>query len=137
MKKKAKCISIIHPKHLELKDKQMKSVKIEKSKLLEILKENKTKHLKDYKTASKVFLEDAIAKLQEMLDIAKKDGKVIRDLGLDQPVSYVDSYDTVIQMLELSVEDIVELSFNEFQQYVEDKWHWKQSFLSLTSAYIK
>jgi hypothetical protein len=40
-----------------------------------------------------------------------------------KPTSYIKSYDTVIRMLEMSDELVVELTMQEFNQYVEDEWH--------------
>jgi hypothetical protein len=32
-------------------------------------------------------------------------------------------------MLEMSKEDTIELTQQEFSQYVQDDWHWKDQFL--------
>jgi hypothetical protein len=54
---------------------------------------------------------------------------------LDIPVSYKTEYDTAIQMLEWDTSDEVELTRQEFTQYVMDSWIWKSSFLNTTSNY--
>jgi NOL1/NOP2/fmu family ribosome biogenesis protein len=113
----------------------MQSVKVYTVTLLNVLKENREKHLKDYNSASKIFIQDAIAKLQEMLKTAKTEKRIIHSLGLVEPKSYVDSYDTAIKMLEMSVEEVIELTQQEFTQYVEDNWNWKSQFVSTTAFY--
>ena len=113
----------------------MQQVKVNKKELLMVLKLNRAKHLEEFNSASKIFIQDAIEKLQSMLTTAQNKGKIIQSLGLTEPVSYVSSYDTAIKMLEMSVDDIIELSQQEFIQYVEDSWGWKQSFVTTTSMY--
>lgn len=113
----------------------MQKVKVNKQELLTVIRENRTKHIAEYDSASKIFIQDAIEKLQAMLDTAKTKNKIIQSLGLTEPQSYVSSYDTAIKMLEMSTDDIIELSQQEFVQYVEDQWGWKQSFSTVTSTY--
>lgn len=113
----------------------MQTVKVNKKELLMVLKLNRAKHLEEYNSASKIFIQDAIEKLKEMLDKAQTKGKIIQSLGLVEPQSYVSSYDTAIKMLEMSVDETIELSQNEFVQYVEDSWGWKNTFVASTSFY--
>lgn len=113
----------------------MRSVKISASKLLNILVENRDKHVKDFNEATEGYRIDAIAALEKVLQEAK-DGKEIQHyISVVKPTSYKESYDTVIRMLELSSENEVELTMQEFSQYVEDKWQWKQAFAETASFY--
>lgn len=113
----------------------MQTVKVKKSELLTVVQENREKHIAEFNSAKKIFIEDAIEKLTEMLTTAQVKGKIIQSLGLSEPVSYQASYDTAIKMLQMSTEDVIELTQGEFQQYVEDQWHWKNSFVSTTAIY--
>jgi hypothetical protein len=113
----------------------MQSVKVHKDELLKVVRANRSKHLAEFNSASKIFIQDAITKLTEMLKTAKQEKRIIQSLGLVEPKSYVDSYDTAIKMLEMSVDEVIELDQGEFQQYVEDKWNWKQQFVSTTAFY--
>jgi len=113
----------------------MQTVTVNKQDLLSVLKTNRTNHLEEYTSASKIFIQDAIEKLQVMLTTAQNKGKIIQSLGLVEPQSYVSSYDTAIKMLEMSVDETIELSQSEFVQYVEDSWGWKNTFVASTSFY--
>ena len=113
----------------------MENVKLNKKDLLKVIKKNRKKHVEEYESASKIFIEDAIAKLQEMLKVAQTKGRIIQSLGLAEPKSYVESYDTAIRMLEMSVDEVIELSEQEFKQFVEDNWVWKSAFTTTTSFY--
>jgi hypothetical protein len=113
----------------------MKSVKVGTAKLLDILKSNREMHIAEFESAMIEFRKDAITEMKKNLSIAEAGGEVQLYVTLTQPTSYETSYNTVIKMLELSEETTVELSTQEFQQYVEDNWAWKVGFLASTSMY--
>lgn len=113
----------------------MQTVTVNKKELLIVLKLNRAKHLEEFNSASKIFMQDAIEKLQNMLATAQTKGKIIQSLGLTEPVSYVSSYDTAIKMLDMSIDVTIELSQNEFTQYVEDQWGWRTQFVATTGYY--
>ena len=94
----------------------MRSVKIDRTELLEILKKNREQHIKDFEEAKVGYREDAVKELSEMLEGAKSGGDIKRHINAIQPMSYEDSYNTVIRMLELSIDSSVELTMQEFQQ---------------------
>ena len=113
----------------------MRTVKINTKELLEILKTNREQHIKDYNEARTGYRADAIAELTKMLEQAIDDGTILRFITAVEPVSYEASYNTVVRMLELSADTLTELTMQEFTQYVEDKWGWKESFTNTTAFY--
>jgi hypothetical protein len=44
-------------------------------------------------------------------------------------------YDQIIRQLEMEVEDIVELTAEEFAQYVLNRWRWREQFASSARGY--
>ena len=52
-----------------------------------------------------------------------------------KPTSYEDNYTLAIRMLELSVEEIIDVEENIFNQLVLDEWGWKQQFTTLSASY--
>ena len=52
-----------------------------------------------------------------------------------KPVSYADSYTRAIRMLELSVDDVIELEQDVFNQLVLDEWNWKRNFILSNATY--
>lgn len=87
-----------------------------------------------------VYRVDVVAKLKSLLEKAtleaeKDTPKFDTRVDLAEPSSYVNSYDTAIRMLQMSTDDIIELSQQEFSQYVEDNWAWQGMFKSTTSFY--
>lgn len=116
----------------------MRSVKINKFELLTIVRENKEKHIKeaaeavsDYKAAVLKIVANnlKLAKTGDLEQIAK-----IRPL-LSAPNSYESDYARAIRMLELSVEEVIELEEDVFNQLVLDEWSWKHSFFLSNSSY--
>src|SRR5262249_5206495 len=113
----------------------METMKFDKSKLLEILKENRTAHRKIFEEACEGFKAKAISLLEEKLAMAKNGSRLAVYVSLPQPVDQTKEYDRAIRMLELTTEDIVSLDESDFAQYVMDDWAWKQQFLTSNSSY--
>jgi hypothetical protein len=113
----------------------MKKVKVKKAELLEILQNNRDVHKDVYEKAVSVYREEAIDKLKKMLKAAKDGGKIEHGLDMVEPVHHLDDYDRAIQMLEMSVDDVVELEQIEFANYVQDKWVWGDVWKASTMSY--
>lgn len=113
----------------------MQTVKINRLKLLEIMEANRDTHVSDFNEAMIKYREAAIAEMKANLKKAQKGGVIEHYIGADKPQSYESNYNTVINMLKLSEEEVVTLSANEFTQYVEDEWGWKGHFNSTVSNY--
>lgn len=112
----------------------MHSVKVKRSDLIKTVMENRTTHAAEYKAAVGTYLEKATEELTKMLRDAR-DGKVKRHLEIPQPETHVEDYDRVIAMLNMSVDDVIELSDQEFRTYVLDEWVWASSFARNTKSY--
>jgi len=110
-------------------------IKVKKEELVNTLKENRLKHIKDFEEAKVAFQEDVVKELKTILRNAKN-GKIKTSIHFDEPSQHTDDYDTVIEMLEMSVDDEVYLTRNEFKQYVRDEWNWKDSFIATNSFYL-
>lgn len=137
---------IFRSRGLSIRSEGMYQVKVRKSKLLEKIKVNREKHIKEYKEACAGYKEAALAKVTEVFEELRekiadlKEGRVIElamiQFSLDVPRSFEDHYDRAIGMLEMSVEDELQITADEYSQYVMDKWQWKQEFTTTTSNYI-
>lgn len=116
----------------------MNAVKINRLELLGIVRENKEKHareftesVEDYKKAALKIAEANLAVVQtgDLDKIAKI------QMQPNKPVSYETSYTRAIRMLELSVEDVIEVEEDVFNQLVLDEWSWKNNFTASASLY--
>ena len=111
-------------------------IKVEKQELLEKLVDNRTKHVSEYEQAVDGFRQSVIDELTEYLDRAKSGKGVRTTITFDEPRCHEDDYSTVIEMLEMSVDEEIYITMSEFRQYVQDKWHWKDSFSTTNMKYI-
>ena len=116
----------------------MRSVKIDKKKLLAIVRENKEKHIAEYNESVADFKDLAIR-------ITTKNLEIVNTGDLDKiaklkavpaaPVSHEKEYERAIRMLELSVEKEIEVEEDIFNQLVLDEWAWKHQFVASASLY--
>jgi hypothetical protein len=102
------------------------------TKLVKVLEENRAKHLKDFEETTKIFEQKYKEKLDEMV----KDGKFEMAVKLTKPKCHVESYDSMINVLNMSVEPTIKMAAYELQSYLADKWDWKDSFENTKSLYF-
>lgn len=113
----------------------MRTVRINREKLLAAIKTNREVHDADYKSAMIAYREAAVERLVKMLQAAKAGEKIERYLDIPQPEQHLREYDQVIEMLGMSVDASIELTNSEFRQYVLDEWVWSHEFASNTKSY--
>ena len=116
----------------------MRDVKMNKDELLAIVRENKEKHIREYNEAVEDYKKAAVKLAQENLELANTGDldKISRIKSLpSKPSSYEDSYTRAIRMLELSVEAIIEIEEQIFNQLVLDEWQWKHNFAVASALY--
>jgi len=116
----------------------MRSVKINKGELLQIVRDNQKKHIKEYDESVKDYKKAALKVAKEHVELAKTGDldQIAKIRAMPQrPTSYEDSYNRAIRMLELSVEDIIELEEDVFNQLVLDEWTWKHNFVASGALY--
>ncbi len=116
----------------------MNAIKMNRLELLEIVRANKEKHIAE-------FIESVADYKVLVLKIASANVKIAKTADLEEfkalkgipaaPTSYEDSYRRAIRMLELSVEEIIEVEEDVFNQLVLDEWSWKRGFTAATMAY--
>lgn len=116
----------------------MRSVKVNKQELMKVLADNKKKHVREYEESVKDYKKAAIKVAKEHVDLAKSGDldqiAKIRAMP-SRPVSYEDSYNRAIRMMEMSVDDVIELEEQIFNQLVLDEWSWKNAFVASGALY--
>jgi hypothetical protein len=113
----------------------MKEVKVHKNELLAALKENLGNHAKVFEEALAGYQAKVIALLEKSLADARAGKRVLDRLHIPIPVNQSFEYKRAIRMLEMSAEEFITISVNDFDAYVMDRWHWKQNFLVANSMY--
>ncbi len=116
----------------------MKSVLLNKKELLNIVVENRSKHIIAYKESVVDYKAAAIKLAKENLELANTGelDKIAKFKVLPSaPVSHEKEYDRAIRMLELSIENEIAVEEAVFNQLVLDEWHWKNNFVATSTLY--
>jgi predicted nucleic acid-binding OB-fold protein len=114
----------------------MNAIKMKRLELLDIVRVNKETHIKAYAEAVTDYKQLVVKVAAQNVDIAKTDS-IIKHFNYwpTTPISYEDSYKRAIRMLELSIEDVIEVEEDVFNQLVLDEWSWKSQFVGSTTSY--
>lgn len=108
----------------------MEKLKVKTADLVKVLKENRQKHVLEYKEAVRQYRLRAAEALTRELDKCTSGKKFETNLNMGRPASHEKDYDLIIRMLQMSVEEITVLDHHEFNQFVLDEWSWKPGFQS-------
>lgn len=73
--------------------------------------------------------------MKKNLEAARKLQKVDKNFPT-RPVDYIDEYERVIGMLELSNVETVDLTAEDYKHFVMDEWAWKRDWEIINSSYI-
>ena len=97
-----------------------RTIKVEKGQLLATLKEHKEAHIVEYGKAVQAYKLEAIEQLGKLLKQAEDD-KLQLKLKLIEPIDNTGNYDKIIAMFDWEVDNVVELTQSEFNEYVLDE----------------
>lgn len=114
----------------------MHTIKVNKSELLSKLRDNRKAHRAIFEEACEGYRKQVVAELTAMLDEAKSGKRIRRSVNLIEPIDQTKDYDRAIMMLEMSTDTIIEITQQEFAQYVMDDWSWKNQFTATNFTYM-
>lgn len=110
-------------------------IEVDKAQLLEVLKENRTKHRTVFLAALDGYRKEAIHQLNARIK-ALSEGRAPKIyLILDRPEDHTRDYDRVIGMLEMDKSPTFRLDQMTYGQYVNDDWTWKRQWAKMSSSY--
>lgn len=140
-----------------------RTVTVNRKNLLEKLRENLTKHRREYEEAvagyktlarerlektkrkAETALADNFGRIKQKIDrFDPEDENGLADVvtiiqsqsfNLKVPKDHSDAYRVAIQMAEWEVSDTVELTQGQFQCFVLDDWDWQKEFQQVTKMY--
>lgn len=113
----------------------MRTVRVKKTELLESLRKNRASHRELFLKAQEGFKVKVIEELERRLADARRGIRIKMAVELPEPVDQTNEYDKAIRMMEMEVRDEVELTDDEFSNYVLDQWRWSSQVLGLNSMY--
>lgn len=110
-------------------------IKVNKSDLGSVIFGNKQKHIAEYNEAMQGFKRAYKETLENLMQEAEYNDKHESSVFFDIPESHESDYETILEMLDMSVDEEIEISYSQFKRYVRDEWDWKQSFLTASAKY--
>ena len=113
-----------------------RTIKVDKNKLIEKIKENKKAHIEAYEKALVAYKTEAFKQLSSLKTRAEE-GDTKLYLQLTTPINNAENYDKIVEMFEWEVEDFVELEQQEFNEYVQDETDFARMAKLSNSAYIR
>jgi len=113
----------------------MRQVRIERVDLLEALKQNLTGHRHIFLEAQEGYRKMMMEELTRMLEEAAAGKQIRRQVTIPEPTDHSEDYESVILMLEMCVDKVIEITVEDFQQFVMDNWGWKRKWTDVTSSY--
>ncbi len=113
----------------------LKIIKVKTNELLTKVIDNRDAHKAEYEEALQGFMIDCRVRLKKELASLNKGLLPDKHLYFEAPENHTDDYDTVIDMLEMSVDEELEITVEQFQRYARDKWDWTDNFKQLSAVY--
>lgn len=96
---------------------------------LELHKQQYEEALQDYKQAVHKYLESALDRIELSGDYSD----VV--LKITPPVLKESDYTDVIEMLEVSVDDTIQLDKESYKAFYKNEWSWTKAFALAASTY--
>jgi hypothetical protein len=125
----------------------MREVKVNRESLLQKVRENREKHLAEYKAACAGYRDQALAKIEDVMAGLKqrignlKEGQTVElmsvSFGLPVPQDHTKEYDRAISMLEMCVEPELLIDEDSFDNFVMDNWPWQEQFKTMSARYTR
>lgn len=115
----------------------MQTIKVKRSDLISKMTTNRAIHIEEYNVAKDGYRQKVQEELLKIIESNKtcEYHDIEVHARVPYPETHQEEYDRVIAMLEMSVDDTIELTHQEFNQYVRDIWSWSNSFASNTKTY--
>lgn len=114
-------------------------VKVKKDDILNKLRANREAHIVEYQKAVENYWRKAQELLDERMSMFGSEPNLEAvphmHFEISAPENFVESYDSVIGMIEASADDTIVLSRQNYLMFMDDQWEWKDHFAYLNSTY--
>lgn len=118
---------------------RQRSVNVDRLALLKALRENQAVHRIEYAEALVEFHARLVSDLALALKAVKKETDVesLKNFRLNvvAPVNHEGEYAEVIEMLEMSVDETINLDSESFKAYIKNEWNWSRQFSQTKALY--
>lgn len=111
------------------------TIKCNKTTLVNKLEENRAKHTKLVDEAKIGYVEKALEALKKKQALLEEGKVVALTFNISPPMDKTGEYDTVLRMLELHQGQEIDLTFDDYQHFIEDKWEWREHWIAHNAIY--
>jgi hypothetical protein len=101
--------------------------------LVDTLKTNAANHKKMYTEAVTGWRQDAERKIKSLLD--KLASPMDISISLPAPRDYSEVYETALQMLAWTTDEVITLDADSFRNLVMDEWDWSKAWVFSNARY--
>jgi delta-aminolevulinic acid dehydratase/porphobilinogen synthase len=112
----------------------LKLIKVNKIDLIKQITANMENHIVEFEEAMEGFMLHALELLETEIK-AIEDEEIPSNVIFQVPESHEKDYRDIIDLLEMSVDDELEITYEQFKQYIKDEWGWTLGFKNLLTAY--
>jgi hypothetical protein len=118
-----------------LADNGLSVITVKKTELLKALKKNMLTHRDEFLKAQVGYRKAVIQELDSMIQDAKANREIRTIIRLEAPSDHSSDYTRIIKMLEMNVKHTIQITEQQFSQYVLDDWAWKRAFVNTSNMY--
>lgn len=115
----------------------MRTVRIDRDEFVAKVQENRDSHRSVFERAVEGYRERWVEELERRLNDVRRGRAIDQYFRLPEPEDHTDDYDRILTMARMSVDEVVELSEDEFAMFVMDQWSWKHDFARTASMYSR
>lgn len=113
------------------------TISVDKAQLLTTLELNRRDHGTAYEKAKGGYIKVTSAQLKDYLTQLAEGELLIQRFIPAPPEDHTDDYDDVIEMMKWAQGASIELTQQQFKQYVQDDWGWKEAWVTSNTAYLQ
>jgi hypothetical protein len=119
------------------------TVNVKRVDLLTALKANLELHQREYEEAVIEYRQKLYKDLTKAAELVGLEGKLAPSeyelkqikVNFNFPPNYTQMYIEVIEMLEMSVDETINLDAQHFKMYIKNQWGWSAGFTALKASY--
>ena len=102
----------------------MRTVRLNRDEVVASVQENRDSHRSVFEEALEGYRDRWIKELERRLHDVRRGREINQYFSLPEPEDHTDDYDRILTMARMSVDDVIELSEDDFAMYVMDQWSW-------------
>lgn len=114
----------------------MRTVRLDRDEFAATVQANRDHHRCIFEEALEGYRKRLMQELEHRVRDLKGGRRVDVYIRLPEPEDHTEDYDRILTMARMSVDDVIELTQDDFAMYVMDQWHWRRDFDATTGHYL-